>query len=320
MECLAKSRRFRRKTMDGSLVLQRGIGARGLMLAQFFGCLACASSLPLHGGSVSAETIRLESATLGSTQPGGLAVNATHFIGWRFEVQGEFAVTQVGGHLAGLAGNEIFAAIVPLETITSFPEHDAFDSEETVRIIVGPLQPWSEDLLYPMSTTLTAGSYALVFGTEEFGASGTGAIVNSSSQQLIAPTTTDSFIFGDRPQSSGPLTWDTGPTLPMRFVVDGTALAGTADYEQDGDIDLGDLAVWTTHFGLAAGATIATGSADNDGDTDGMDFLAWQQQFGDVVPLEIISTAIPEPTSQVLLIASVVGALVVRPRREGLVL
>ncbi len=47
-----------------------------------------------------------------------------------------------------------------------------------------------------------------------------------------------------------------------------------ADFNDDGDVDGGDLSQWEDNFGADANA-----DADSDGDTDGADFLAWQRQF-----------------------------------------
>ena len=86
------------------------------------------------------------------------------------------------------------------------------------------------------------------------------------------------------------------------------------DYDNDGDVDAGDLAVFEVMFGDAV--AIGTGA---DGDSDrvvsGMDFLLWQRHFGLVVsPLSSGLSAVPEPTSAVLLITIVIGVLGRRKR------
>jgi hypothetical protein len=80
----------------------------------------------------------------------------------------------------------------------------------------------------------------------------------------------------------------------------------SADFNVDSVVDAEDLAMWQAAFGLNN-----DGDADFDGDTDGRDFLIWQRQF--VGGPLAAATAIPEPTSLVMLILGC--ACVVRRRR-----
>ena len=63
------------------------------------------------------------------------------------------------------------------------------------------------------------------------------------------------------------------------------------DFNGDGLINGGDLAVWKSSFRMNAGA-----NADGDGDTDGADFLIWQRKVGTGA-----SAAVPEPSAAVLM-------------------
>jgi hypothetical protein len=49
----------------------------------------------------------------------------------------------------------------------------------------------------------------------------------------------------------------------------------TADFDNSGTVDGGDLTTWQASYNVDAGA-----DADGDGDSDGRDFLAWQREFG----------------------------------------
>jgi hypothetical protein len=68
-----------------------------------------------------------------------------------------------------------------------------------------------------------------------------------------------------------------------------------ADFDDDGDVDPTDLAIWQGAYNLNQ-----LGDADGDNDSDGRDFLIWQRQFGSA-PLVAVSTAastaVPEPSS-----------------------
>jgi hypothetical protein len=85
--------------------------------------------------------------------------------------------------------------------------------------------------------------------------------------------------------------------------------AEAADFEEDGDVDAGDLARWKIHHGTAPSATHSQGDADGDGDGDGNDFLVWQRQLN--VPVEVATqanAAVPEPTAMSLALLSLATA------------
>jgi hypothetical protein len=79
------------------------------------------------------------------------------------------------------------------------------------------------------------------------------------------------------------------------------ALGGIAgDFQQDGDVDGGDLALWKAGYGLSSGAAPGDGDANNDGAVDGRDFLVWQRQFGIQPPAIAAASsvaAVPEPAT-----------------------
>ena len=77
----------------------------------------------------------------------------------------------------------------------------------------------------------------------------------------------------------------------------------SADFDDDGDVDATDLAIWQGAFDLNQ-----LGDADGDNDSDGADFMLWQQQFGSHPAVGALAT-VPEPTSLALLL---IAALAVR--------
>ena len=88
----------------------------------------------------------------------------------------------------------------------------------------------------------------------------------------------------------------------------------TADFDDDGDVDGDDLAVWTGNVGPTAAA-----DANGDGVTDGADFLAWQREFGlGVVPpaSNVAVSAVPEPGSVALATIGVALLSMSRARRR----
>jgi autotransporter-associated beta strand protein len=80
------------------------------------------------------------------------------------------------------------------------------------------------------------------------------------------------------------------------------------DFNSDGFVDGNDLLQWQEDFGIDDGS-----DADGDGDTDGRDYLIWQRNFTAGEPLAAAATAVPEPSSLVLLLGLVLAVRL--PRR-----
>ena len=89
----------------------------------------------------------------------------------------------------------------------------------------------------------------------------------------------------------------------------------SADFNEDGQVDGTDLALWQLAFGTSPGATHSQGDADADGDVDGADFLVWQREYAPILESLISAIAVPEPRTWCL--SSVTVLLwVVRPPRK----
>jgi hypothetical protein len=192
-------------------------------------CLSLALLCALAGVATPAAAqtpVLLESATLGATGLNwGTSITEAQFVGWRFEIDAPLRVEAIGGHLLGLpaVGNgQIFGALIRLASIDVFPAGDPFTPQETVATVVfQPAFPSSE-LLVPLSVALEPGAYALVFGSNLFGATGNGAIPNPSDQADIPPTTIDSYIFYGIPGPGQDPIWRGPLASQMRFLVSGT--------------------------------------------------------------------------------------------------
>jgi hypothetical protein len=88
----------------------------------------------------------------------------------------------------------------------------------------------------------------------------------------------------------------------------------SADFDDDGDVDPTDLAIWKGAFNLNQ-----LGDADGDNDSDGADFLLWQQQFGSAPAVAVAqptAAAVPEPSTAALLLAAMALAGCRRSRRQ----
>ena len=78
-----------------------------------------------------------------------------------------------------------------------------------------------------------------------------------------------------------------------------------ADFDEDGDVDAGDLAAWRLGYGMLTNAEHYAGDADGDGDVDGRDFLVWQQQIGSGALQAVAS--VPEPQTLWLVLSALLG-------------
>jgi hypothetical protein len=87
----------------------------------------------------------------------------------------------------------------------------------------------------------------------------------------------------------------------------------SADFDDDGDVDLTDLATWKGAFHLNQ-----LGDADGDNDSDASDFLKWQQQLGSKPTTVAAGTNVPEPNSAALAAAAGLFLTALARRRREL--
>lgn len=275
-------------------------------LGQALGCVAVAIGLWVCGRRAAAQPVLLESAELGATGSySGSSVTTSQFVGWRFEIDTPLSVEQVGGHLLGFEPGGIFAAFVSLESINAIPHGLPFTDDEVIATTVFQPPLPSEELLVPLSAELRPGSYALVFGTGYFGASGAGALPNPDDQPDIPPTDLSSFIFWSRPFFNEPFEWRENLASHMRVIVAGEVLQIPGDYNLDGDVDDADFELWRDEFG-ATDQPLVDGS--HNGMVDAADYTVWRDNFGaSVGGVSAPSAApVPEPASAMLLLAAAV--------------
>ena len=162
-------------------------------------------------GDALAQSVVLESAELGttgriggtSTRPPSMSVG-----GFKWPSHSWWSVSAGASTYPDVPG-EIFAALVRLSVIDAFPQGSPFTAEEVVATTLFRPDFPSDEILTPLSAELDPGSYALVFGTGLFGATGEGAIHNGPDQPDIPPTELSSFIFLGIPNIGQPQIWRT---------------------------------------------------------------------------------------------------------------
>jgi hypothetical protein len=263
-------------------------------------------AITLGHRSTHAATMTMASAAMGPVgQAIGPSVSATNFVGWRFKITATTAVTEVGGHLGAITGN-LFAAIVSLTALDAVPQGAPFaDGTVKASTTFTPPSP-SAEFRVPLSTSLAPGSYAVIFGSGKFGASGT-AMAATSGQANIAPTTQSSYVFW-RQTLPNVFNWTVGNSNNIRFVVIGSEIAGPTDFNLDGQVNANDLPVWKAGYGGTAPAGVANGDANADGTVDGADFLAWQRSQTITSAGASAVAAVPEPSTAVLIPFAVLSA------------
>ena len=183
-------------------------------------CVDLASD-PNHCGACSAECGEDQACTAGTCVTGtafeiaratavrnpdgaGLVVGGNAWPGWRFEVPAEvssFRVAEVGYYGTYTTGS-IFAALVALDGSADDPDSIDLSSDDVVAASAFTSLPVSTDadVVVPLSATLTPGWYAVVFGTDAFGAQGGSGTIRDGQSTVTGSQLAFSLI-----QSTGEL-------------------------------------------------------------------------------------------------------------------
>ena len=86
-----------------------------------------------------------------------------------------------------------------------------------------------------------------------------------------------------------------------------TAMQG--DFDEDGDVDGNDFLQWQRNTGTTSGAKHADGDANNDGSVDQSDLDIWQNEQGTIVGAAGQSTTVPEPSTMLLAVGTLLCVL-----------
>lgn len=87
-----------------------------------------------------------------------------------------------------------------------------------------------------------------------------------------------------------------------------------ADFDEDGDVDQADLAAWENGYGISGTAEHHQGDADGDLDVDGNDYLIWQRQRTGNFSLQAAASAVPEPSTLILVLGMFATGICVQRR------
>jgi len=143
-----------------------------------------------------------------------LEPDSLQFLGARFHLDLPANVTAVGGHFkyTPTEDTSIFGAIIALTGRDALPQGDPFTAEEILATTVFSNPYWgSQDLRAPLSVSLPPGDYALVFGSELFGATGCNSMATNN-PELPGPSV---IVWHDTN------VWANHAPQGLRFVVEG---------------------------------------------------------------------------------------------------
>jgi hypothetical protein len=157
-----------------------------------------------------------QSATYSAQDTGEYILNDNNIMGAVFTLTKTTAITGIGAQFGGFPSGEIFGAIVPVASPADVPagSSDGLAAISLADVVFAVPQATAIDLIEPLKVTLGPGSYAVVFGTDQFGATGFAGL-GFLNDPVGSPTLIRSFF------STG---WDSFSDTGVRFVVEGTAL------------------------------------------------------------------------------------------------
>jgi len=162
-------------------------------------------------------TVLYQSATLGYAQSGGISIIPEQVIGVRFQLGTSASIEQIGGAFGGGSeGNrELVAALVSLSSPSDFPDSRNLSTPDVLaHVKFIPHLDSTEEITVPITPiTLSPGTYALVFTSGLFGATGTG-FASWSNNDLGSP----SYFSRTDPDSF----WQNGTFNGTRMFVIGT--------------------------------------------------------------------------------------------------
>jgi hypothetical protein len=135
--------------------------------------LAVLALLGLGLGRSRADLL-LETAAYTNALTPAYVVGEDQILGARFHVSGTFAVDQIGAHFVKSDGGLVYGAITSLNGSPGLPPDTPGTFNPLAVTTFTPIK--GSDQLVPLSATLGPGDYALVFGSNRFGATGMAAI------------------------------------------------------------------------------------------------------------------------------------------------
>jgi hypothetical protein len=181
------------------------------------------------------------------------------------------------------------------------------EADAMVQVFVGGTTPGTE-----LSNLLVTGGTAQLDGTLMVSLFDDGGGFAPELGDQFAVVTAPGGVIGQFDQLAQPLGMPTGLLFDVQYTATSVVLfvddTFEADFNRDGIVSGGDLAIWRDAFGVNN-----YGDANGDGDSDGDDFLVWQRQLGSGMQVAM-TAAVPEPSTLALVS---LGLSTIRRRRRA---
>jgi hypothetical protein len=192
-------------------------------------CMLAIALLLVGYGNATGSSVIYESATFGGGGQGGIVLSEYQYVGTRFTIDSPVQVTAVGGDILEFQPGGLFGLLLSLSGPNALPSGTPFD-DTTIAMVVFDAPLPSQDLSVPLTPIINPGTYGLVFGSGQFGATGSGAMnTGGLNAGPLALPGANSFVWNQQ-YVPGPFAWVGGtdplPQTPFpRFVVYGDFVA-----------------------------------------------------------------------------------------------
>ncbi|MCW6508639.1 VPLPA-CTERM sorting domain-containing protein [Lichenifustis flavocetrariae] len=141
------------------------------ILAATTGLLASAAIMPAQASVV------YQSTAYSGMDTGDYILSSNNFMGAAFQLTTATKITGIGAQFGANNGGAIFGTIVPLASLTAFPAGSSADLSSislASTVFSVPSGTTALDFVTPLSVTLNAGSYGVIFGAGQFGSTASG--------------------------------------------------------------------------------------------------------------------------------------------------
>ncbi len=135
--------------------------------------IGVAFAISLGTLSAAKADVVYQSATYTGADAGEYIINSNNLMGATFHLDHTTTITAIGAQFGGYPGGSIFGAIVNVGAngLPAGPSND-IAAISLAHVLFSVPTATATDLSVPLSVTLQAGTYGLVFGTDQFGATG----------------------------------------------------------------------------------------------------------------------------------------------------
>jgi hypothetical protein len=212
-----------------------------MLLSKLGGCAVVAGLLAILATPASAGVV-FETAGYTGQDTGEYILSDSDFIGAAFTLSTTTNITGIGAQFGGFPSGQIFGAIVPLTSGSAFPAGASTDLASIAlgHVLFSVPEATAIDLITPFSLTLGPGTYGVIFGSGQFGATGFAGL-GFENTPVGDPNMFRSLFSSD---------WEAFSDAGVRLVVEGDAVGDVAETPLPGALPL--FATGLAVFGLAA--------------------------------------------------------------------